>query len=400
MEFDPWTLWVIIGLVGLFSAGATFFAWALGGREVCLAQWGFGTLALAVGIAGLLLRDFLPSPYFGLLPNAVLLAGYSLQWVALRSVAGRRSQPWRLIAAPAAWCVLVMVPPFAGSMHDRLVLFAALVVALTFAAAREIWRAPIPEPALRRGLLAMSGTLLVLNLVRLVAVLLTPREQVLTIVSPEAAIYGVIGMGLIVLASFLLVLLVREQAMRELREEAARDELTGLANRRGFLARARAICAQGGALALLMLDLDHLKAINDRHGHAAGDRMLALFGEILRQSGLAGAVAGRLGGEEFAVLLPGADEALAHATAERLRQAFREASTRIAHEGGVPAFLATVSIGVATRANAPAGKGQGDGKGDAHGQAILERLCAEADAALYRAKQAGRDRVELCQAVA
>lgn len=386
MWLDPWTLWVIVGLVALFSAGATFLAWSVSGRETGLAQWGAGNAFLALGVGALLLRDRDPQLAMVLFSNATLLIGYGLQWVALRSFGGRGSPLWWVAVPPALWCVVALVPPFNSSMHDRIGLFAAFVAMLNLAALREIWRASIPEPVLRSGLLVLTGTLLGLNLLRLVVVAMSPPAAIpLSIMSADGAIYGLIGMGLVVLATFLLVLLVREKALRQLREAAVRDDLTGLPNRRGFMAQAVPRCAAGGRLALLMFDLDRLKAINDTHGHAAGDRVLALFGEVVRARLVAGAVAGRLGGEEFALLLPGAEDATALASAERLRQAVREASMRLEHAGGVPAFLATVSIGIATLAEPAPGDGQ----------ERLERLYKAADVALYRAKRDGRDRVEL-----
>lgn len=391
MGLDPWTLWVIVGLVALFSSGATFLAWSFGGRERGLAQWGLGNLVLALGVGGVLLRAHDPQLIIAFFANGMLLLGYSLQWLALRSIAGRPSRSWWLALAPLIWFVVALLPPFRDSMQDRIGLFAAFVALLNLAAFREIRRADIPDRALRSGLLVLTGTLLGLNTLRLAVVVISPPSGApLNIMSPDSALYGLIGMGLVVLATFLLVLLVREKVMRQLREAAALDELTGLANRRGFMAQAVPACARGGALALLMLDLDHLKAINDTHGHAAGDAVLALFGAVMREQRTAGAVAGRLGGEEFAVLLPGADAAAARASAERLRQAFREASSRPGEgRAGVP-FPATVSIGVATAHVLPA----------ADGQKLLEQLYRHADAALYQAKLAGRDRVELREVLA
>ncbi|MBS9475717.1 GGDEF domain-containing protein [Ancylobacter radicis] len=393
MGFDPWTLWVIVGLVGLFSAGATLLAWLLGGRERYLGEWGVSSLFLALGVDGLILRNTAPALVSVLLANAALLFGFGLQWAALRSFAGKVWRGWWLAGLPVLWCGLCLLPAFSDSAASRIALFAVFAGVLNVAAMREIWRAEIPVPGLRWGLLGVCGALLVLNLGRLpLLMLMAPQGRDISIMSAEAALFGLISMGLIVLASFMMVFLVGEPAMRALRQEMWRDELTGLANRRGFIEAAQKCCARGGALALLMMDLDHLKQINDRYGHAAGDRVLALFGEILRRNSFAGALAGRLGGEEFAVLLPGVDREGAQAAAERLRQAFREASTHIAHGAGVPSFLATVSVGIATGAAAPACD-------EEEAQRRLERLCAQADAALYRAKQQGRDRVEMREAI-
>ena len=159
---------------------------------------------------------------------------------------------------------------------------------------------------------------------------------------------------------------------------ATTDALTKLLVRRAFLERAQAILesTQGRSASVLMLDLDHFKTVNDTFGHLAGDAVLqevaTRLGQALRQEDLLG----RFGGEEFVVLLPGADQAQALATAERLRHGVA-ANPMVTESGRV---TQTISIGVAT---APQ-----DG-------VTLESLIGNADDALYAAKRAGRNRVEV-----
>lgn len=148
------------------------------------------------------------------------------------------------------------------------------------------------------------------------------------------------------------------------------DPLTGLGNRRRFddalgaeLDRHR---RAGTPLTLLLIDLDRLKQINDRGGHAAGDAAIRAVGEALRGAVRSSDVAARIGGDEFAVLAPNADQAGGVALAQRVRSA-------LAREGG-PA----ISVGVSSAR-------EGDG---------ARELLRRADAALYRAKALGRDRVE------
>jgi diguanylate cyclase (GGDEF)-like protein len=149
---------------------------------------------------------------------------------------------------------------------------------------------------------------------------------------------------------------------------ASFDALTGIRNRRGLEAL---IEAQPEA-ALLSCDLDHFKAINDRYGHARGDVVLAEFGALLRETGRAGDIPVRLGGEEFCIVLPRTGPTQAIAAAERLREQTESRLRHLIAEG------ITVSIGIAVSTA---------DSGDA--QALLRR----ADAALYNAKQAGRNRV-------
>lgn len=174
-------------------------------------------------------------------------------------------------------------------------------------------------------------------------------------------------------------------ALSEAERRAQTDPLTGVLNRRSLLDRLEAAClrarARGLPIALLFIDLDHFKEINDTFGHAAGDACLkAIIGPIqaeLRQSD----VIGRYGGEEFVVILSSADVAAAEPIAERIRS--RVAGVQV--EGfGAPIRL-TCSIGVATS--------------DALG-VWGEHLIAHADQAVYAAKRSGRNRVQIAAALA
>jgi len=166
----------------------------------------------------------------------------------------------------------------------------------------------------------------------------------------------------------------------ELRHLATTDLLTGLPNRRHFLHRVEQELARfhrfGQPLALLMLDIDHFKQINDRHGHAAGDAVLQHFAAVALGALRATDIIGRLGGEEFAVLLPGTDLEGARQYAERLRREMEGQPCRAASQ--VIDF--TVSIGL-TLLN--------------RNDSTTDLPLARADAALYRAKRGGRNRVEM-----
>lgn len=166
-----------------------------------------------------------------------------------------------------------------------------------------------------------------------------------------------------------------------LQQMADTDSLTGLANRRHFLAVAEEGIAgahgDGAPLSLLMVDIDHFKRVNDTFGHAAGDQALRLLGATLKESTRRADCVGRLGGEEFAILLPGATADVAQDIAERI---CKHATTLVILDGKGQRFGFSVSIGLACL-------------GDADTRP--EDLLARADAALYRAKRAGRNRVEL-----
>ncbi|MFA7268673.1 MAG: diguanylate cyclase [Sterolibacterium sp.] len=175
----------------------------------------------------------------------------------------------------------------------------------------------------------------------------------------------------------------RKKLEAELRELATTDPLTGLPNRRHFIDRleeelARVLRLEGQNAAVLMLDLDHFKQVNDTYGHAVGDALLKHFAALLREGLRKIDTGGRVGGEEFAIILPGADLAAARVFAERLRR--KVAETPATQENQI--IPMTVSIGISA-VNAS----------DASPDAALLR----ADEALYRAKNAGRNRVEVAE---
>jgi len=163
------------------------------------------------------------------------------------------------------------------------------------------------------------------------------------------------------------------------RHQAAFDDLTGLAARRHFLGELRREVArvrrQGTPLSMLMIDADHFKSINDTWGHAGGDAVLIALAAALKEGTRTLDVVGRLGGEEFGVLLPSADLDAARIVAERLRASAERLA--IEHGGGV--IRVTISIGIA--------------EWDA--ELSIEDLMELADAALYRSKAEGRNRVTL-----
>lgn len=168
----------------------------------------------------------------------------------------------------------------------------------------------------------------------------------------------------------------------ELREQNARDALTGLHNRRYLYDRGprllEASQLQGVSLSLVMLDLDHFKRLNDRHGHVVGDRVLTALGKLLRESLREGDLVCRVGGEEFALMLPTSTASVAQ---DRLRTMLA-ATRRLKPDEGEPPFPSelTFSAGIV---EAPR-----------HGTTI-DQLMIAADRLLYRAKEAGRARIEV-----
>ena len=169
--------------------------------------------------------------------------------------------------------------------------------------------------------------------------------------------------------------MVRE---RDLSEIVHKDELTGLFNRRYFktafhreFERTRRF---GGLLALIMLDIDHFKTVNDQYGHSAGDKVLQAFSAIIRNNSRPVDIVARYGGEEFAVLLPGLGTRAGHLAAERIRKCVEDHS----FDTGTEAIKMTISAGVCKLTGRSAN---------------ITDMIDEADKHLYKAKASGRNKV-------
>lgn len=179
----------------------------------------------------------------------------------------------------------------------------------------------------------------------------------------------------------------RDRLITELSQLSVTDALTGLLNRRGFVTHATTAISQAGRtglpVSLALFDIDHFKAINDSCGHAVGDQVLQAVAGCLSGDRRAGDLVGRVGGEEFAILLPASDEQMGVLGAERLRKAVKSTVRHPAGEANV-----TISGGIALVQAA------------LEPEAALYLAFSAADEALYVAKRTGRDRIVTASASA
>ncbi|HLL46742.1 MAG TPA: GGDEF domain-containing protein, partial [Longimicrobiaceae bacterium] len=196
---------------------------------------------------------------------------------------------------------------------------------------------------------------------------------------------AVLALSAVVIAALVLLAVRQIRSARRLRMVALTDELTRLPNRRHLLLLAAeqvsAARERGAGFAVLALDVDHFKRINDRFGHDVGDAVLRRVAASLRSALREGDHVGRTGGEEFVAVLPGAGGSAAAEIAERVRGSIERTDFGDLH----PGLTVTISVGAAVRE-----------PGDADFAATLRR----ADDTLYRAKSAGRNRVEMAASAA
>jgi diguanylate cyclase (GGDEF)-like protein len=205
-------------------------------------------------------------------------------------------------------------------------------------------------------------------------------------VPPLMSVFGLIHFESIIFSlgtAVFILALVKERNEAASRMAAQIDPLTGIANRNGFIEGAERLierCRRDGApVSVVMFDLDRFKTVNDTHGHAIGDAVIRRFCEVTAAMLRPNDVFGRMGGEEFAVVLPGSSVEAAARRADRIRAAFAESSRFVANHQ----VNATTSAGVSA---------------DASGEQTLTTLLQRSDEALYRAKLQGRNRVERADA--
>jgi diguanylate cyclase (GGDEF)-like protein len=379
LALDAQTLATALALVSVALACLLVLTWIESRGTPVFGTWALSFVLCAAAAVLVVARgQALELPALDL-ANTLRLVAFGLAFVAARRFAGRDAN-WLLALAPAVLWVAASLFLFGEDFRPRILTGALLLAASSFAVAAALWGVPARASVARvaAAVLALHGGF---ALARFAAALLSPASAAEGgFAHPLYPMTLVETLIVAVVLAFLLISATRERVTALYREVAMLDPLTGVCNRRGFneevgrmLARA---CRDGTPTALLLLDIDHFKSVNDRWGHLAGDRALQAFTGTVTAELRAGDLIGRLGGEEFAVALAGCDAGQALRLAERIRQAV--AAQPVAVRDGGAAIRLTVSVGVAV------------GRDAESPQALL----AEADAALYRAKASGRDRVE------
>ncbi len=373
MPLDYHSLLTAFVLSGCGLAITFFVSWLVSRTERFLIAWNLGVSFMALGVLIYSWYAKTMSPVLGAAGYTILLTGLAFVFGA-----GREFRtgvfPWRGVAIIAVTSSTAMAAPMlAGYNGASIVVLNIAATVILLVTARDYWRGRA-EARLAITLLTALYILTGLSFVPCAILLLDAGEWHLSQIPSNWAEDLNIGICLTTLAGIGALSLALNQARlaRGHKRDAETDPLTGLLNRRALLSHI-ADNIEGPA-ALVIFDIDHFKIINDVHGHLVGDEVLRSFGEILRLSSPSQGLAARLGGEEFALMVPGASLVTAALLADVVRM--RLATRHFTGSGGL--FNCTVSAGVSC-----SGKAAID----------FETLLRDADSALYEAKRNGRDRV-------
>ena len=367
----------IAALLGFFL----IFSWLQDRSMRALAWWG---AAYLIGGSSMALwsapAQLLPVP--AEIPSALIFVACGMIWNGVRLFHGRPVLPLATFAGALIWLIGCQMPAFAEGESLRIVLGAVVASGYAFFTAFELWRER------RKSLYSRSAAIVVpllhaaIFLIPIALRALSPEARGSVFASGWFELFALEIMLYVVGTAVIVLLLVKDHHVHVHKNAASTDHLTGLLNRRAFLDGAQSLCAHQARYRLpvtvLMFDLDHFKSINDRFGHAAGDDVLRLFAATARSNMRASDLIGRMGGEEFAAIVPGALD-IAMKIAERIRSSFESAGVDVNSER----IGTTVSIGAACSPDPVADTGT---------------LLVRADAALYRAKAEGRNRVHTAEA--
>ena len=378
----PTMLAMIIASSLMMAASMAVVGW--GRRRDGLGRWAAALLVNAIGHLLIMLRGLIPDVLSIVVGNLMLSSVFVGMIAAVYQFQGRPVR-WPLLLAPPL-LVLVFVSVFIDNFPAR-VSFVGLVIGL-----QAVW-ALLAALSHRHATVGRGQWLLVAGLSLEVVVLggralvaISTHSEATNILQSSAlqTLTFLATFSVVLVSSVGFVFMSRDRADENNRVLAALDPLTGVANRRSLIAALDRDMARAQRMrepmALMMVDIDHFKDVNDQYGHPAGDRVLCSVVNVLRQRVRAQDLVGRYGGEEFMVLLPDTGLTGAQQLARALCKAVEESRCPADGVPG-PGIAVTVSIGVF---------GGRLGSGDS-----WDMLIAAADRALYQAKNNGRNRVEV-----
>ncbi len=371
-------LLALLAEISLLGALAIYFGVRQRGT-LAVSTWGAGLIMVAAGIGAISLRGYVPDLISITVANTLTMGANLFFYRALRIFKGKSVDDPLGVGALVATTVLIylfsaVIPNFAAR-----VVIVSCISALFFARNAIELAGPMP-PEVRVSQQFMRWTYWLVTgvlLVRMVANIYSPPSDMMSAGAGQST-YFLAVLLMVTAGSFGMFWMEIQYLHVELTRQAARDSLTGMLNRRSFLAdfeRELARVRRGGSnMSVAMFDLDHFKRLNDLHGHPAGDEVLRSVAASMQACIRLPDVLGRYGGEEFALLMPNTDADMALRVAERIRLAVQMNGVEWKGER----LTVTLSGGVAAYSVSGV---------------TADGLIASADAALYEAKHAGRNRI-------
>lgn len=380
LQLHGLTISLITVLVVTLMMTVTVAVWRFNRGIPGLGEWALASVGGFAVLLVHLMRSRLPEVLAVVLTNLLLLSVAYLIWAAGAAYVGkrlpRRDWPWWLIAALVIAAIYFTV--WQPDLRMRIVLQGAGIALFYGLAARALATGGVARyPA--RYLFSLALVVHGLFTATLRPWLLSQSADLNPSTNILPALVGLESMIFFILLSLGIVLLVIEHIAHQLRMQAENDGLTNVFNRRAFFALLEKACSQsnrsGTPLAVLLIDLDHFKQVNDTWGHRCGDDVLRSFVHCTSSMIRSEDVMGRLGGEEFSVFLPDTTLAQARVIAERIRQAC--ADDQVASSGQLIRY--TVSVGVARY----------------QVNELPEAVMHRADQVMYQAKSHGRNQVQI-----
>jgi len=355
--------------------------WVQNSRVIAVAWWASAHLMRALSVTLYGFYGSVPDLISIDLANVLLFSAFGVTWNGARVFNGNKALPGSLIAGAALWLLASQWPGFEMSTEMRGQLSAMIIATYAWLTAYEFWRGR-SEPLVSRwpaiSLFFTHGALFLLRTP--LTALVRGKEADSVLSSAWLSVLSLEAFLMTIATAFILLAMSKERTELRHKTAAMIDPLTGLLNRRAFVQDAEALLLQQVArdrpIGVLLVDLDNFKSINDRFGHPVGDKVLQVFAKTARGGLRQTDLVGRLGGEEFIVILADAGHDNAFLVADRLRNAFAVNAAVVDGQ----ALHATMSIGVSVIVDP---------------RQSLAELMKLADQALYLAKARGRNRVEV-----
>jgi len=378
MAFEVNTLFLLTIDVEAILGLLLLLVWVQNTRVTAVAWWACAHLMRSASVMLYGLYGAVPDLISIDLSNVILFSAFGVTWNGARVFNGRAALPGSLMAGAVLWLFASLWPGFEAGAEARGQLSAMIIAVYIWLTAFEFWRGR-SEPLVSRWpaivLFATHGTMFLLRTP--LNTLLHDKDADHLLANAWLSVLSLEAFLMTIATAFILLAMSKERTELRHKTAAMTDPLTGLLNRRGLDAYIGTLVGasevNGVPLTLALIDVDLFKRINDTFSHSVGDTVLRRVSSVIRAHCRQDDLPVRYGGDEFLLVLAGADLA----TGTRVLQRLKRASDACLWQSEVPGLTVTLSIGIASHVRG----------------ATIAATIAAADEALYAAKAAGRDRI-------